>query len=82
LLDSLLKSSRLTQMSKVILSRLGNKFVHLTNYSIQKNHLHNKGKDVKDQSFFEENGSKLTLTRLRARLKYLGISFGTSLSNS
>jgi hypothetical protein len=63
-------------MSRANLRRLGNKFIHLTNYSIQKNHLYNKGKDTKDQAFFEENGSKITLTKLRTRLKYLGISFG------
>ena len=64
-------------MSSLVTSRrLENKFVHLTNYSIQKHHYLQKQTSHDSQTYFEDNGSKLTLTRLKAKLKQMNLSFG------
>lgn len=51
--------------------------MHLTNYSIQKHHYLQKQSNQDSQTYFEDNGSKLTLTRLKAKLKHMNLSFGS-----
>lgn len=51
--------------------------MHLTNYSVQKNHHTNRCKDASDLEHFEENGSKMTLTKLRSKLKHMRVSYGS-----